>query len=416
MCFLLAGKGGIKTRLNKLDNVYIGKEQVMKKLFISIICVISCLTLNSLFVLAEESDMNQNYVNIAQEVVQQHVVSVDTGEKQQNYNDVSTAVDTYLSNKEAVAAKDLQKNNYNVETSVVDYKVSDGVTYIKINVIASWNYVEDIDSGYGKDIDVLIDNATGKVIDVYEQFNEFDNIVRGDNVNILNANERLTDEVASVSSRVYANKMKDVELMIEKNIEDDRASLENKVSLMSTNAYSWIYHDDVVAYARANYNKDTPARGNASVPYYDFSEIPNNYDCTNFVSHALLKGSARVYDTGNPATGWYYWSLEDRSYSWSGVIELYNFVTNNTTKGPGGYSMTWNYNYESWSPGDIMQFHNGSKWIHSTVITNSMTTSAGKVPLVTGRTGDGAYNNNQTATSVYGSNAKRILHLYNYGA
>ena len=73
MCFLLAGKGGIKTRLNKLDNVYIGKEQVMKKLFISIICVISCLTLNSLFVLAEESDMNQNYVNIAQEVVQQHV-------------------------------------------------------------------------------------------------------------------------------------------------------------------------------------------------------------------------------------------------------------------------------------------------------------------------------------------------------
>ena len=247
MCFLLAGKGGIKTRLNKLDNVYIGKEQVMKKLFISIICVISCLTLNSLFVLAEESDMNQNYVNIAQEVVQQHVVSVDTGEKQQNYNDVSTAVDTYLSNKEAVAAKDLQKNNYNVETSVVDYKVSDGVTYIKINVIASWNYVEDIDSGYGKDIDVLIDNATGKVIDVYEQFNEFDNIVRGDNVNILNANERLTDEVASVSSRVYANKMKDVELMIEKNIEDDRASLENKVSLMSTNAYSWIYHDDVVA-------------------------------------------------------------------------------------------------------------------------------------------------------------------------
>jgi hypothetical protein len=39
-----------------------------------------------------------------------------------------------------------------------------------------------------------------------------------------------------------------------------------------------------------------------------------------------------------------------------------------------------------------------------------------KVPLVTGRTGDGAYNNNQTATSVYGSNAKRILHLYNYGA
>ena len=76
--------------------------------------------------------------------------------------------------------------------------------------------------------------------------------------------------------------------------------------------------------------------------------------------------------------------------------------------------MTWSYSYTAWEPGDFIQFHNGSTWRHSAVITDTLTTASGVVPLVTGRTGDDWYNNNQLATDVYGSNSKRILHLYNY--
>lgn len=31
------------------------------------------------------------------------------------------------------------------------------------------------------------------------------------------------------------------------------------------------------------------------IHYYDFSQLNNNYDCTNFVSHALLAGGATPY-------------------------------------------------------------------------------------------------------------------------
>lgn len=392
----------------------------MKKLFIGMICLISCLTLNSLFVSAEEVVMNQKFVNLAKEVVENHVESVDTGAEHISNANVVSAVDIYLKNKEQAAVRDIEIYNYNVQTSVVNYCRTDSVTCLDINVKASWNYVEDIDSGYGKNIKVVIDNATGKVVDIYDVSSDFDIIIRGNKLDVMSSDNRLTEEVAKASSKIYANKMAEVEKQIEKSIEEDKANLSSKLMARGTNAYSWIYHDDVVAWARANYYKDQPSSGGSGVSYIDFY-MPEiySYDCTNFVSHALLAGSARVYDTGGygiSSTGWYCRNMDNRSSSWTGVTNLYSFVINNTTKGPGGYSMTWNYDYEAWSPGDIMQFHDGDGWGHSCVITGSVNTSNGLVPLVTGRTGDGWNNNNQTATSVCGSNAKRILHLYNYGA
>lgn len=72
------------------------------------------------------------------------------------------------------------------------------------------------------------------------------------------------------------------------------------------------------------------------MPYYDFSKIKNNYDCTNFVSHALLAGGAKPYKpsgaTGIIGTGWYYTNLDNRSSSWSGVSYLYSFLTSNRKK------------------------------------------------------------------------------------
>lgn len=55
-----------------------------------------------------------------------------------------------------------------------------------------------------------------------------------------------------------------------------------------------------------------------------------------------VSASVTIYDTGNSgisSTGWYFRSINNRSSSWSGVVNLYSFLTTNTTnttKGPAG--------------------------------------------------------------------------------
>ena len=57
--------------------------------------------------------------------------------------------------------------------------------------------------------------------------------------------------------------------------------------------------------------------------FFDFTGRGGN--CTNFVSQCLLAGSCVM----NPAEtfGWYYVNAADRSPSWTGVRELYDFLT-----------------------------------------------------------------------------------------
>lgn len=184
---------------------------------------------------------------------------------------------------------------------------------------------------------------------------------------------------------------------------------------------------NIATYARNNYNKSSPTSGGSGVNYYDFSDISGNWDCTNFVSHALLAGGAVTYDTngtGIASTGWYYRNLSNRSSSWSGVTFLHNFLVNNTTKGPTGSSInytTFHY-FNSTHPyqiGDILQFYQSgtfNNWRHSTIITEFYETSQTNVvgALVTGRTNKTTYNNNQKAAEVYPGEDKRVIKLAGY--
>ena len=172
----------------------------------------------------------------------------------------------------------------------------------------------------------------------------------------------------------------------------------------------------IVNYARKNFQKKDPASGNGIVPYYDFSLIPGNYDCTNFVSHALLAGGATIYDNGDPATGWYYWDLNNRSYSWSGVINLYDFLIHNNIKGPSGKGIPYiTFSKDEKRPydlGDILQFHNGHIWRHSTIITGFYYVDRNNIGvLVTGRTSSSSYNNNEKAANIYKGASKRVIKL-----
>jgi hypothetical protein len=268
-------------------------------------------------------------------------------------------------------------------------------------------------------------------LDIYEPLHRFDEFVRGVDINIFK--ESLEEKPFFGSNLSNINSKKD-ELInrINEVYEAERRTLTNDELIkfaerneMTIQASSNLNQSAIVQYARNNFNKLTPSSGGQNVPYYDFSQIPGNYDCTNFVSHALLAGGAQVYDTGGSgisSTGWYYRNLSNRSSSWSGVVNLYNFLISNTTKGPGGNGVAYHTQSPiSWQNGDVLQFYSSSygNWRHSTIITATHVVQQTPIwiakPVVTGRASASQYNDNILAESIYVGEQKRIVvSLKNY--
>ncbi|MDR0397479.1 MAG: amidase domain-containing protein [Oscillospiraceae bacterium] len=93
-------------------------------------------------------------------------------------------------------------------------------------------------------------------------------------------------------------------------------------------------------------------------------------DCTNFASQCVFSGSGIMNYT--PDVGWFYKSILNRSAPWSGVLYLYQFLTNNQGPGPYGRNMP----LFMAKPGDIIQLNiDGERFEHSTVVV-----STGKQP------------------------------------
>lgn len=95
--------------------------------------------------------------------------------------------------------------------------------------------------------------------------------------------------------------------------------------------------------------------------YYDFENLGG--DCTNFISQIIYSGNAVM----NPLKdmGWYYYSLSDRSPSWSGAEFLYRFLTKNKAAGPVGAEVP----PENAIPADIIQLSfDGQHFSHSLCI------------------------------------------------
>ena len=99
--------------------------------------------------------------------------------------------------------------------------------------------------------------------------------------------------------------------------------------------------------------------------YFDFSELGGN--CTNFASQCLYAGSGVMNYT--PIYGWYYISLNNRAPAWTGVDELYRFLTTNRGSGPRGRVT----GLGEIRDGDIIQlkFDNGPRFAHSPVVVDA---------------------------------------------
>lgn len=99
--------------------------------------------------------------------------------------------------------------------------------------------------------------------------------------------------------------------------------------------------------------------------YYDFQDLGG--DCTNFASQVLFAGSGVMNYT--PVYGWFYINANNRTPSWTGVNELFDFLTSNRGAGPQGEVVS----LAEIMPGDIIQlkFQNHARFDHSPVVTDS---------------------------------------------
>ncbi len=330
-----------------------------------------------------------------------------------------------------ITAVNGEKENYILNFTILNSKVTDEKVFLSVTSEATYNYEGlIIESGFGEVSNMIFEKTDfGYVlIDWHMPYEYYDEYVRGylekdTQLNAFSTTKHM--EYASIQNELHEK----IVNSLSKDYQIDENLLEVKAADKNISTRSTLYtlnKSNIISYARNNI-KAYPSSGNGVVPYYDFSSIPGNYDCTNFVSHALLAGGAVIYDTNNSGispTGWYFRNISNRSSSWSGVPNLYSFIVNNYIKGPAGTSIiyrtfNWYLPNHPYVLGDILQFYQSgsyNNWRHSTIITEFYETSQPNVvgALVTGRTAVGQYNNNDKAELLYPGDAKRVIKLSGY--
>lgn len=228
---------------------------------------------------------------------------------------------------------------------------------------------------------------------------------------------------APITEELLAKIDADIQSVMEKQ-KKELKNIEEPETVLEPNT-SNLYLDDLdtnamASYAYNNAAKASPSSGDGVTPYYDFSLITGNYDCTNFISHCLLAGGASKNVSTN---GWYYNSLSDRTPSWSNVTYLHNFLVRDSTsptRGPQGKSTEYstggslNSLFSTCRIGDIIQIkYNGNEiYGHSTMVTGKSLSDS--TILITSRTGRNDYNKSKVLTKVYGSDSAkyyRLIHL-----
>lgn len=229
------------------------------------------------------------YDSMVKEYVLKQRNCIDNGVKFVEDENASEELNNYLNIQETTSDFYLTKEKYNAVAKILEKEQINDLIYFKVNVEANWVYEGSTDeSGYAKNIDVLINKNTGKIVDYYD-INSFTLAVRGE-IDIRDENHRLTKELVETSLEKYNKKMSETQKMIEESIKEDNEKLDARKASVTRASYSWIDHDGVVQWARDNYYKTSPTSGRpGTVSYYDFSQISGAYDCTNFISHALLR-------------------------------------------------------------------------------------------------------------------------------
>ena len=138
--------------------------------------------------------------------------------------------------------------------------------------------------------------------------------------------------------------------------------------------------------------------------YFDFSDLGGN--CTNFASQCLYAGSGVMNYT--PIYGWYYISLNNRAPAWTGVDELYRFLTTNRGAGPRGRVT----GLDAIRDGDIIQlkFDEGTRFDHSPVVVDAGNNTPSGILVAAN-----SYDANCRPLSTYNYVDMRPIHIVDVG-
>lgn len=327
------------------------------------------------------------------------------------------------------------------EYTLEDYKIQDGAMYLLVSADIIEPYQNGEISGYGELVEFLFvkDNDQIKIADWYstniydwetrgydQSINDPDFWSKADNAKyVFEKSETLLSNTKSIQ-----NALKDNKNFID--IPENAVELQNVGLTRAVTAFSTTARSNMVSYANTNCSLTNPSSGGFSVPYFDFSTISGNYDCTNFVSHVLLKGGAKPYNTSNGvngiySTGWFYENMNRRSSSWSGVSSLHSFLVSNAAYGPRGTSSV-TYGIPQFSPftfdinqmkGNIIQIDYSSyssSYDHCTVLSGSYSSlGSGTLVNITSRTAPKNYILDKPLASSYPSaTAVRVIYLTGY--
>lgn len=372
-------------------------------------------------------DTENELVSFAVDVVEKYYKNKDLGEN----NDISKLVSgeaLKLINTKIEMGQfqnktlDCSYNDYKIEVLPFDienwYKDNEKIVMI-LQVKRSWFYDDNDEKTTSSELQEMTvsKNKNDKYVvdscyDKYESvtLGPIDEIHKKTLLSKASVDTKLKEYLSNFKSQCLDKRQQMLEEQSTRPPIDKKLELElnKEVKLRS---HKYFTRSDIRIWARDNYDKDQPESSTSSVPYYDFSEIPKAFDCTNFVSHALLAGGAEMHDDGGSGIvgtdQWYYRNNSNRSSSWAGVTQLHEFLTrsNPGDNNIGPYVEEKDLNYQNAFTGDIVQGYNGDVWMHSTVVTKFKNRKV----YVTGRSADGMYNDNQLATTIYGQ--QRLLHL-----
>lgn len=148
-----------------------------------------------------------------------------------------------------------------------------------------------------------------------------------------------------------------------------------------------------VAYAHAWAYGRNPA-------YFDFSSIGG--DCTNFASQCVYAGAGVMNYT--PVFGWFYFTAEDRTASWTGVEYFYRFMVANDGPGP----VMQEVSLAELLPGDAVQLNFGKPVFGHTPIVVAVGSPATPENILVAAH---SYDCDDRPLSTYTYQAVRALHV-----
>lgn len=174
------------------------------------------------------------------------------------------------------------------------------------------------------------------------------------------------------------------------------------------------------------YNRSSVASAAKKYAYsYNPLFVTMTEDCTNYVSQCMWQSPSWGFDKiGNgEAAQWSCTKNSNGKYyrdpsSWAGVIPLYTYFQLNDNPSVAGTvygisATTSGYSYSNVQVGDVIQFHNGSRWRHTVIVSEilSGTRTTAKI-LCAAHTTD--QDKKPLSTYLSSTPTYRVIHINNF--